>query len=118
MAKTNKYKVMATTNPIFRASGPQDDAETSSFETDQVAPVRSVDRVKSIEEDPNVATIFSCFVNLCNTILGSGLLGLPYGEILYTPPSPSCKIITPLLYACSVLEGWLGDRDHLANSVW
>ena len=26
----------------------------------------------------NSATIFSCFVNLANTILGSGMLGLPY----------------------------------------
>lgn len=82
VAKTNKYKIMATTNPIFGASTQQADTETSSFETDHVVPVRSVDRVKSIEEDPNVATIFSCFVNLCNTILGSGLLGLPYGNIL------------------------------------
>ena len=37
-------------------------------------------RIHSIadEESANCASPFSCFVNLCNTILGSGMLGLPY----------------------------------------
>jgi amino acid permease len=30
------------------------------------------------EESANVASPFSCYVNLANTILGSGMLGLPY----------------------------------------
>ena len=78
---------MTTTNPIFSAATDGDVAASSptSFETEPMdsATTRSLDRVKSIEEDPNVASIFSCFVNLCNTILGSGLLGLPYGNEKY-----------------------------------
>lgn len=75
---------MSTTNPIFIASGgdvgttANPSSPTGAFETESAAS-RSVDRVKSIEAEANVATLFSCFVNLSNTILGSGLLGLPYG---------------------------------------
>jgi hypothetical protein len=29
-------------------------------------------------ESRNVATIFSCYINLTNTIIGAGMLGLPY----------------------------------------
>jgi len=32
----------------------------------------------SLESDLNNASIFSCYCNLANTILGSGMLGLPY----------------------------------------
>ena len=70
---------MATTNPIL---SPDRTESSTPFETEtdcgRDSRIVSAERVKSIEEDPNAASEFSCFVNLCNTILGSGLLGLPY----------------------------------------
>jgi hypothetical protein len=89
-SKINKYRVMATANPILSAAGGPGGAE-GAFESSSSrgsatsnsldSRLKSAERVKSIEEEPNVASLFSCFVNLCNTILGSGLLGLPYGTI-------------------------------------
>lgn len=68
---------MSTSNPLLdQVDQDRADKDSSAFETE---PMGYADRKESVEEDPNVATIFSCFVNLSNTILGSGLLGLPYG---------------------------------------
>ena len=76
---------MSISNPILSSDDTGNEGGSSptvAFETHSDRPNASVDRVKSIEEDANVASVFSCFVNLCNTILGSGLLGLPYGNCL------------------------------------
>jgi hypothetical protein len=79
---------MTTINPILSegADARRSSAQSTpvSFETEgmDALTAKSLSRVQSIEEDANVATQFSCFVNLCNTILGSGLLGLPYGNAM------------------------------------
>ena len=55
--------------------------------------------VKSTEGLPNHASISSCFINLCNTIVGSGMLGLPYafaktGWLLGTIISVVCALFS------------------------
>jgi amino acid permease len=46
-----------------------------SFDLDSI---QSKHTVPVTLESANVASIFSCYVNLTNTIIGAGLLGLPY----------------------------------------
>jgi hypothetical protein len=77
---------MSTSNPLNNSKGSHNDGMEighPSFSdiaelTWSVDEGKSSDQLKSLEGASNNASIFSCFVNLANTILGSGMLGLPY----------------------------------------
>eukprot|EP00602_Paraphysomonas_sp_CaronLab_P002598 CAMPEP_0185020326 /NCGR_PEP_ID=MMETSP1103-20130426/2919_1 /TAXON_ID=36769 /ORGANISM="Paraphysomonas bandaiensis, Strain Caron Lab Isolate" /LENGTH=453 /DNA_ID=CAMNT_0027551155 /DNA_START=88 /DNA_END=1449 /DNA_ORIENTATION=- len=75
---------MTTTNPLNNATT---ESTPTSFCVDCDLPPAvghssreegAKSRSVSLESDMNTASVFSCFCNLANTILGSGMLGLPY----------------------------------------
>lgn len=72
---------MSLWNKLTNASSKQSQLETLISATSVSESSQSVtsQSYKSIcDGEENSATIVSCFFNLCNTIVGSGMLGLPY----------------------------------------